>query len=81
MKDNFETENSDVKTLGLLLATLFPCYSGIFNGAEKSLVLKNPAKSLKKGAFVSIIISFIMYISMIILWGSVATGKYLTWEH
>ena len=73
MKDNFGTGNADVRTLGILIATLFPCYSGIFNGAEKSLVLKNPAKSLKRGAFVSIIISFFMYISMLLLWGSVAT--------
>ena len=62
---------------GTLMSLFFPCFTGILSGADRSDILKDPARNIKYGTMAAITFSFLMYASFMILWGSVADGCWL----
>mmetsp|Transcript_17676 Transcript_17676/g.37847 ORF Transcript_17676/g.37847 Transcript_17676/m.37847 type:complete len:1040 (-) Transcript_17676:442-3561(-) len=70
---HYDHENSFGTALGLF----YPCFTGILSGANRADVLKNPPKNIKRGTYAAICFSFVMYVSLFLLWGAVADYKYL----
>jgi len=64
-------------TFGVVLSLFYPCYTGILSGANRADVLRDPPSNLRHGTFAAVIVSFFMYSSLFVLWGSVADFRYL----
>merc|ERR1719482_945098 len=61
---NFETLGrnllpnwSEGYSFGTVMATFFPCFTGILSGANRADVLKDPPRDLKKGTYSAITFS------------------------
>lgn len=77
LRENWYPHYSPGYDFGVIMSLFYPCFTGILSGASRADVLKDPPKSLRRGTFAAIIISFFMYSSFFILWGSVANYKIL----
>ncbi|CAE7201569.1 CCC1, partial [Symbiodinium sp. CCMP2592] len=62
---------------GVVLSLFYPCFTGILSGANRADVLKDPPRNIRLGTFAAILFSLVLYSSFFLLWGSVASDKYL----
>jgi len=74
---NWEPHYTDGNNFGTALALFYPCFTGILSGADRADVLKDPPTNIRRGTFAAIIFSFVMYVSLFLLWGAVADYRYL----
>ncbi|KAJ2588458.1 hypothetical protein H4R99_007789 [Coemansia sp. RSA 1722] len=61
---------SPSETLGSVLGVLFPACIGIMAGASMSSALRKPSKSIPKGTLWAVLITFILYMVIIVCLGS-----------
>jgi len=81
---NLSTESHFSDTVGgfgSVLSVFMPCFTGILSGANRSDILRNPARNIIQGTFGAICFSLCMYVSMMFLWGAVAPSEYLRGDY
>ncbi|KAJ1820082.1 hypothetical protein LPJ75_001029, partial [Coemansia sp. RSA 2598] len=61
---------SPSETFGSVLGVLFPACIGIMAGASMSSALRKPSKSIPKGTLWAVLITFILYMAIIVCLGS-----------
>jgi len=83
IKNNFDFVNYEgvLKTnkvgLGSTIALFFPCFTGMLSGADRSDMLKDPAKNIRYGTFAALTLSLVMYLSFLILWSAAGDRCFL----
>ena len=77
LRANWGSHYPEGTDFGTLMSLFFPCFTGILAGADRSDVLKDPARNIRYGTMAAIVFSLIMYSSFMILWGSVADSCWL----
>eukprot|EP01012_Entosiphon_sulcatum_P018378 TRINITY_DN2311_c0_g1_i1.p1 TRINITY_DN2311_c0_g1~~TRINITY_DN2311_c0_g1_i1.p1 ORF type:complete len:905 (-),score=120.59 TRINITY_DN2311_c0_g1_i1:102-2816(-) len=77
LRSNLGSDYSHGKGFASILAIFFPCYTGIFAGADRSSSLKDPGRSIPWGTLGAINFSLVLYVSLLLLWGAVADRDFL----
>lgn len=68
---------SSTITFFLLFSIFFPSVTGIMAGSNRSGDLRNPSKSIPTGTLGAWLASSIIYLTLILLFGTVCTGPFL----
>ncbi|KAJ2584904.1 hypothetical protein GGH95_000064 [Coemansia sp. RSA 1836] len=63
-------EGRPSETFGTVLGVLFPACIGVMAGASMSSALRKPSKSIPKGTLWAVVITFILYLAIIVCLGS-----------
>ncbi|KAJ1944836.1 hypothetical protein EC988_005890, partial [Linderina pennispora] len=63
-------EGKPAETLGTVFGVLFPACVGIMAGASMSSNLRKPGKSIPKGTLWAVIITFFLYIGVVVMLGA-----------
>jgi potassium/chloride transporter 4/5/6 len=66
---------------GKCLSLFFPCFTGILSGANRASSLRNPSTAIPKGTFGAISFSYVMYMSLMILFAGVGARDFLLQHH
>jgi len=77
MQANFYPEYTDGQSFSTMLATFYPCFTGILAGANRAETLADPFYSIPYGTIGAVITSAILYTSLFTLWAGVADRDYL----
>ncbi|KNC75287.1 hypothetical protein SARC_12185, partial [Sphaeroforma arctica JP610] len=77
MSDNLMPDFSEGFVWQTALSYLFPCFLGIFMGANNANGLRTPSSSIPKGAFSAILTSTCLYIMIFCLLAAVAERQLL----
>ncbi|KAJ2744946.1 hypothetical protein GGI20_002553 [Coemansia sp. BCRC 34301] len=76
LKENFWPDLAPIaegrpsETFGTVLGVLFPACIGVMAGASMSSALRKPSKSIPKGTLWAVVITFFLYLTIIICLGS-----------
>ena len=69
------SESQDFTTM---FALFFPMFTGILSGANRAETLANPHRDIPRGTFIAISFSFVLYIALFTLYGSMSDRDYLS---
>ena len=77
----FEQTDRGSFFFGDCLSIFFPCFTGILSGANRANSLRDPVTAIPNGTLGAIIISYVMYMSLMVLWAGVGSREYLKMSH
>jgi hypothetical protein len=91
---NWQSRYTDGVQFNDILAIFFPCYTGILSGADRSHLLQDPSRDVRRGTYMAILLSAVLYSSILFLWSCVApqavlqemkgvdvTERLMAWPH
>jgi amino acid transporter len=81
LRNNWGPDYSSKYPFSECLAVFFPCFTGILSGANRAATLQDPATAIPRGTLGAICISYVMYMTMLILWAAVGERAYLKMDH
>ena len=61
-----------------MFALFFPMFTGILSGANRAETLADPHRDIPRGTFLAISFSFVLYIALFTLYGSMSDRDYLS---
>ncbi|KJE93459.1 solute carrier family 12 [Capsaspora owczarzaki ATCC 30864] len=77
LRDNWAPKYSEGWDFSIVMTFMFPCFIGIFSGADMSGELRKPFSSIPRGTFAAIMASSTLYSTIILLLGAVAARETL----
>ena len=80
LNDNLFPQYTSNHKFADMFGLFFPCFAAFMSGASRAKSLVAPSKNIPRGTFGVIILSFLMYILLMLLWAGVAHRKYLIGE-
>ena len=81
LADNFTPGFDSAYGFSDCLAIFFPCFTGILSGANRASSLREPVTAIPNGTLGAICISYVMYMSLMVLWAGVGSRDYLKMHH
>jgi len=77
---NFGPSYKEGQSFSSMLALFFPCFTGFLSGANRASSLRNPVRGIPLGTLAGISISYVLYVSYMLLWAAVGDRAFLQLE-